>query len=418
MRGRGWMRLVLLRAVLTAVVGLGMSCGWAQTKLATVPLKQFGAMTAGELDQQHPIPNPPPDRVGWTTSGPSGGIAWQGVGAVAVDGKGHVYVGLPIWASGYAPKNAVRGQGDKLRVLVVNAAGKGAVERTMDFPTKSLGRVDLRLAGDGTLLVLADDKLMRVGGDGKPTAELKVPNEEKEYEVWDVESSATGRTLRLRLNEEHTLLVDAETLTVLKQCHGSKDVDEEGTMTDDLELASRVETTEPKLTYGLERKGFCEKRERLGEFGDIDFVPSVLDDGQFLAIARTGIALRKLSGETVWTTKAPAGRVLGKWEGEERLSQDGRRVAMRLFKEMQYHEPDTMNPEDIRNGTWNRVKTVEVQASIGVWDVASGRLVGQAPLPAGDASNYTSANAQFGLSPDGRTLAVVQDGVLTVWRME
>jgi hypothetical protein len=66
------------------------------------------------------------------------------VGALAVERAGKIYVGLPIWASGYAPKNAARGTGDKFRVLVVNATSGGKVEYTMDFPTKSLGRIALQ----------------------------------------------------------------------------------------------------------------------------------------------------------------------------------------------------------------------------------------------------------------------------------
>jgi hypothetical protein len=66
----------------------------------------------------------------------------------------------------------------------------------MDFPTKSLDRLDLRLAADGTLLVVADDKLMRVGGDGRPTAEMALPNAQKEFEPWYLQSSTTGHTVR------------------------------------------------------------------------------------------------------------------------------------------------------------------------------------------------------------------------------
>src|ERR1039458_6931313 len=168
------------RAVLAGMLGLGTSCGWAQTKVMTVPLQPYGWMSEEELSIQHPDP----DREGWLISGPPGGIAWRGVGEVAVDGHGRVYVGLPIWASGAAPKRAARGGGDKLRVLVLNAGVKGAVERKMDFPTQSLDRLDLRLAADGALLLVANDKLMRLGADGRPTAELELPNNQKEYEPW------------------------------------------------------------------------------------------------------------------------------------------------------------------------------------------------------------------------------------------
>ena len=54
---------------------------------------------------------------------------------------------------------------------------------------------------------------------------------------------------------------------------------------------------------------------------------SVVDDERFLAIGKETIALRILSGETLWTSRAPAGRMLD----ENRLSRDGSRVAVRLI---------------------------------------------------------------------------------------
>jgi len=199
------------------VLGVGSNIGWAQTKVAVVTLKPYGAMSKAELDENHPIA----DKPGWMTSGPPGGIAWHGIGEVAIDGEGRVYVGLPIWTTGYAPKvdartSAARGIGDKLRVLVFNGQGKGELESKMDFLSKSLDRLDLRLAGDGALLVLADDKLMRVGADGKPTAQLDVPNVQKEFEVWYLRSSVSGRIVRLRLNDKSAEFVDAQTLAVIK----------------------------------------------------------------------------------------------------------------------------------------------------------------------------------------------------------
>ncbi|MGO8790884.1 MAG: hypothetical protein ACLQVL_26365 [Terriglobia bacterium] len=404
------------RAVLTGMLGLGTSFGWAQTKVMTVSLKPYGWMSQEELSVQHPDP----DREGYTISGPPGGMAWRGVGEVVVDGQGRVYVGLPIWASGAAPKSAARGVGDKLRVLVLKAGVKGQVERTMDFPTRSLDRLDMRLALDGTLLLVADDKLMRVGADGRPTAELPLPNAEKEYEPWYLESSTTGRTVRVRFNYKTSLLVDAQTLAVLKRCQEPDDLNDIGGMTDDLELSSQVETTQPGLTYGLEREVFCEKRERLRQFGDIAFSPSVVDDERFLAIGREMIALRKLNGETLWTSRAPAERMLD----EDRLSRDGSRVAVRLLRSVLYHEPVNWPENGSLAKTFEQVqftrprtRTVEIEDSIAVWEVATGRLVGHAPVQREPGDGYFNQNSSFALSPDGRLLAVLQDGLLILWKI-
>lgn len=354
------------RAVLAGMLGLGTRYGWAQTKVMTVSLRPYGWMSQEELSVQHPNP----EREGWLISGPPGGMAWRGVGEVAVDAQGRVYVGLPIWASGAAPKSAARGVGDKLRVLVLNAGVKGAVERTMDFPTRSLDRLDLRLAADGALLLVADDKLMRLGADGRPTAELALPNTQKEYEPWYLQSSATGRTIRIRFNYKTSMLVDTQTLTVLKRCQESDDMNDTGGMTDDLELASQVETTEPNATYGLEREVFCEKRERLRQFGDITFSPSIVDDERFLAIGRETIALEKMSGETLWTGRAPVVRMLE----ENRLSRDGSRVAVRLLRGELYHEPvnwdENGSPAKVFEQvqfTRPRTREVEIEDSVAVW---------------------------------------------------
>ena len=415
-------------AMVLGGLGVGSNIGWAQTKVAVVSLKPYGAMSQAELDENHPIA----DKPGWMTSGPPGGIAWRGIGDVAIDGEGRVYIGLPIWTTGYAPKvdastSAARGVGDKLRVLVFNGKGKGEVESKMDFPTKSLDRIDLRLAGDGTLLVLADDKLMRVGADGKPTAQLDVPNVQKEFEVWYLRSSVSGRTVRLRLNDKSAEFVDAQTLAVIKQCHVANDMNDTGLLTDDLELMSMVETTQPSLTYGLESERFCEKRERLQSFGNINFVPSIVDDGRLLAIAQESIALRKMSGETLWTSKAPAGRFLQQYEGDERLSHDGSRVAVRVLKRIEYRTPQKRQPAEwepdggqhSRDGwTYPRVKTVEVDDGIAVWDVASGHLIGQVPIEGAEGDKYYKPKATFALSPDGKLLAVLQEGELAIWKMD
>ena len=421
MRRRCWTYAMVL-----GVLGGGVSFGWAQTKVAVVSLKPYGAMSQAELDENHPIA----DKPGWMTSGPPGGIAWRGIGEVAIDGEGRVYVGLPIWTTGYAPKvdagtSAARGVGDKLRVLVFD--GKGELASKMDFPSKSLDRLDLRLAGDGALLVLADDKLMRVGADGKPTAQLDVPNAQKEYEVWDLRSSASGRTVRLRLNNKSAEFVDAQTLAVLKQCQAAEDLNDDGVLTDDLELMSHVETTQPNLTYGLESKHFCEKRERLQQFGNIDFVPSLVSDDRLLAIAPESIALRKMSGETIWTSKAPAGRFLQQYEGDARISHDGSRAAVRVLKRIEYRTPQKRQPAEwepdggqhSRDGwTYPRVRTVEVDDGVAVWDVVTGHLIGQVPIEGAEGDKYYKPKAAFALSPDGKLLAVLQEGELAIWKMD
>jgi hypothetical protein len=401
------------RKTLTAAVMFSVTCGWAQTKVVTLDLTPYGVMTDAELSVLHTI-------AGYIVAGPPGGIAWGGVGTLAIDSAGYVYVGLPIWASGYAPKNPVRGTGDKFRVLAVNVASGGKVERTMDFPSESLDRLALHLADDGTLLVFANDALMRVGSNGRPTAQLAVPNEQKQVDNWDVDISTTGGTLRLRLNNQHTIVVNAKTLAVEKQCQEKEEEDDTGTMTDDLELSSRSTGTSPNPSNGLERETFCEKGSILSSFGKINFVPAIVSDNQFLAIEEGSMALRKLSGETVWTSNPPApllfdtregryevNRDSGTYEGRYELSRDGSRVTIQLLRVAQYQPPETQE-----------TRPMQVEDSVGVWDVATGRLVGEVPLLGHTTDRFFNPDSKTAVSPDGKLLAVLEEGVLTVWRVE
>ena len=178
------------------------------TKVVTVLLKPYGWMTQRELSVQSTITEEG-EHKGWLRTGPEGGVAWSGVGEVVVNGKGQVFVGLPIWATGAAPKSALRGSGNKLRVVVVEASNPGNANGTakgnakqFDWPTDSLGRLDLRLAADDALMVVAGDKLMRVGADGKTLAELAMPNMQKEFEPWNLDSSTSGKSVRVRFNSK------------------------------------------------------------------------------------------------------------------------------------------------------------------------------------------------------------------------
>jgi hypothetical protein len=400
------------RALFTATGVLCLPCAWAQTKLVTLDLTPYGVMTQAELSVQHPIPNPPPGEAGYTTSGPPGGIAWSGVGKVAIDSQERIYVGLPLWTSGAAPKNALRGAGDKLRVLVLTTADTAKVQQTVDFPTRSLDRLDLRVAPDDVLMVLADDQLMRLGADGRPLAKIQVPNKQQEFQVWDVSESTTGRTLRLRLNDKFLMLVDSRTLSVLKQRQATKSLTDEGSMTDDYELETLYEGN--SLKSDLVRQPFCGKKETLAGFTGINFVPTIMDETRFLAVEAGAIALRTLTGQTLWSAKAPQDRKLENGEGQPLVSRQGNRVAVRLFKTIQVRQPDSMNIEDQRNGTWDKLKTVQTEDAIGIWDLSGGQLVGQVPLPPGTESE---PNAQFALSPNGHLLAVLKQGTLTVRRL-
>ncbi len=456
---RGWVRGLGFGA-LAAVYGVGVCLAQlggdaagarvvrpvGAVRVAAVSLRESGWMTQSELSRQSTITEEGKYK-GYIRTGPEGGVTWSGVGEVVAEDGGRVLVGLPIWASGVAPRSPVRGEGDKLRVVVVDAA-KGAVEATWDFPTQSLWRLSLGLASDGVPLVFAGDKLMRVGADGKPTAELAVRNVEKEYEAWDVASSVSGRKVRLRLNGDFRMMVDAGTLAVLGVCHEDTDnptpvykqgadtfsqntTNDGGTFTDDEEFMTNSEGDFPKFVERLDREKFCRKRERIEGFGTIDFAPTIVDDARLIAMRKDRIALRTIGGEagngkTLWTHVAPAGRMFEAWEGAAVVSRNGERMAVRLLKTEVYQEPTKLEvgrrrsplvEVQLRSRERPRTKEVDVEAGIEVLDVATGRVLAEVPIDEKNPDLEFKAKARFSLSPDGKRLAILQDGQVVVWAL-
>jgi hypothetical protein len=129
-----------------------------------------------------------------------------------------------------------------------------------------------------------------------------------------------------------------------------------------------------------------------------------------------------MSGETVWTAKAPAGQTFG----EDQLSRDGSRVAIRTLRPQVFSVPQSLEGKRarpvLRRAQWNRfqrptTRTDDVEVGIEVLDVASGRMVGQVKIQEPDPDMEYKPGASFALSPDGRLLAVLQDGVLVVTRI-
>ena len=153
-------------------------------------------------------------------------------------------------------------------------------------------------------------------------------------------------------------------------------------------------------------------------------MPSLVDDTHFLAIARDKLALRKLTGETVWTSRAPGGRSLQAELAQDRLSRDGRRVAVRLLRAVVCQEPVNWDRSRTPGKIFHEVqfrrpgtRTVEIEGSIAVWEAASGRLLAQVPVQNLEGDRKFKLNSSFALSPDGRLLAVLQDGLLVLWKL-
>jgi hypothetical protein len=91
---------------------------------------------------------------------------------------------------------------------------------------------------------------------------------------------------------------------------------------------------------------------------------------------------------------------------------------VRLYRSASYKGPTNDSPEAIRNGTWRgRIETIKIEDSIGVWDIETGKMVSRIVMPGHTEFRHYDPQAYFALSPDGKTLAIVEDTTATIWRL-
>jgi hypothetical protein len=326
---------------------------------------------------------------------------------LAVGDDGQVSTGFGILAQAPAPAKT-------LRVAVLDGKN-GALLRLKDYPTPMLNRTAVMNAADGTLLVVAMDKVLRVNADGAIEESVPLPTQpEINPGLWITESPS-GKTLLMTTDEKTFRFVRTDTLATVAECASPEDELDE--LSDDLTLSM----ADSPQGFGLHIGKFCAPMAPLwslqnGHTSDV----RLIGDSDLLEVTLSQIHRITLKNKPVWSWTPPGKAVPFPIAGIA-LSQSGGRVAIPLVVYRQLPPTPCHDVCPIRQMSGGTPQPVCVTCpgmpnfekmfpGIVVLDAGSGRQIAIVPLRDADSSQLALA-----LSPDGHKLAVLNKDVVELW---
>jgi hypothetical protein len=317
------------------------------------------------------------------------GVIWPD--ELVLDASGQVIVGFAAKRAGpTAPK--------ALRVVTLNGKD-GSMVRQMDLPAATWDRTAVMLAGDGALLVVAGDRVQRVKSDGTIGISIPIPPQpEINPGLW-VRQSPSGRTLMMTTDEKSFRFVRTDTLAAVAECRLEND--EIHTLTDDLAVSMAENKTNGfELHYGP----LCGPMKMLWNLADSrSSSVHLLEDGSVLEVGQGEVRQLTVSDKTVWSWKPSGDAHPSDLDGFS-ASRNGERMALELTAYRTLHSPSCMECKGPSYESWGE--------GIAVLDAKSGELAATVPL-----DHAKQNRLAFALSPDGRKLAVMHDGVLELWAL-
>ena len=321
---------------------------------------------------------------------PDLGVAYSQM--LAIDPAGQVYFGFGVKGDG--PDAA------KTFHVVTLDGQHGAVVRRMAMPTPALDRTAVLLAGDGSLLVVAGDRVQQVKNDGTIGNSIPIPPQPDINPGLWVKQSPSGKTLLLTTDEKTFQFVRADTLATVAECRTENDeVDE---LNDNLGL-SMEDTKGPY--FELHLGPFCGQMRLLwtlssGRSSSVH----LLDDGTVLEVGSQVVRRLTSADKALWHWKAPGETVPEDKGGAAAISRNGGRMAVRLTGFRMLRSPGCMECTGPEFEDWN--------VAIVVLDLATGRQVASLPQ-----EHNNESRLAFALSPNGKRLAVMRGGVLEMWAL-
>lgn len=326
---------------------------------------------------------------------------------LAVSDDGQVSTGFGILAQAPAPAKT-------LRVAVLD--GKtGAALRQMDYPTPMLDRTAVMNAADGTLLVVAMDKVLRVDAEGAAQVSAPLPPQPDINPGLWVTESPSGKTLLLTTDEKTFRFVRSDTLATVAECQSPNDELDE--LSDDLTISM----ADSAQGFGLHIGKFCAAMTPLwslqnGHTSDV----RLIGDSDLLEVNLSQIQRITLKDKAVWSWTPPGQAVPFAIDGIA-ISKSLGRVAVPLVV---YHTLPRTPCHDVcpmrqMSGSAQQPVCVvcpgmpnfqTVFTGIVVLDAANGKQIAMVPLSDADSNQLALA-----LSPNGHKLAILNKDVVELW---
>jgi hypothetical protein len=327
---------------------------------------------------------------------------------LAVGPAGDVYIGLNRFEQSPAKSKMLR---------VVQLDGKsGSAVRQTDFPTPKLDRTAVLMAGDGTLLVVAGDRVQRVRSDGTTQQSIPLPPQPDINPGLWVTESPSGRTLLLTTDEKTFRFVRTDTLAAIAECRSKNEE------LDELNDSLAISMFDGSHGFELHEGQFCAHMSLLWSVADRSNEVRLLDNQNVLEFGVRHVRLFTLKDKPVWNWDSPGKAVPEKNEGIA-IPISENRVAFPIVVFHNLPRPPchdvcplgsfTDSPQrpscEVCPGT-PRYETEFL--GIVVLDTATGKQLGIVPL-----HNADSNKLAFALSPDGHNLAIMNNAVVELWSL-
>jgi hypothetical protein len=317
------------------------------------------------------------------------GVIWRQ--QLIIDPSGQVIVGF-----------GNKGEGpDKAKVFhVVTLDEKaGTAVRRLEMPTPKLDRTAVLLNNDGTLLMVAADRVQQVKADGTLGDSVAIPPQPPINPRLRLSLSPTGKTLMMTTDDEAFRFIRTDTLATLADCRTKND---EVEVINDSRGLSMEDTSGPY--FELHSGPFCGPMRKLWTLsGDRSSSVHLLEDGTVVEIGAQAVRRLTLTEKTLWSWKA-SGALVVEDVGGSGISRDETRLAVELTAFKMLRSPGCMECTGPESESWI--------VGIVVLDASTGKLVATIPL------DHASQNRlAVALSPDGRKIAILNGGVLELWAL-
>jgi hypothetical protein len=320
---------------------------------------------------------------------------------IAIDNLGRVIVGFSLKGE---PKLLSQGvAGNLFRVLTINQV-KPIVERTFNFPTRSLKRVGVNLSSDDNLLVTANDKVQLIDENGGVKSEFDIPASGNNILniLWERESP-TRKTMLIQPDMGTYYFLNSSSLSLIVQCKPI-DARDHPEAFSDLQQMRVIDISYAPPSHALLSGPLCGAWSQSWNLGDRLFTPIMLDNSTILEVgnrtdSNTTIWVQKINGQIIWSDTLPD-HYYHEWVPETMsIARDGSRFTVVVLEK--------------RGGsTLFDISPKLASASIYIYDAKTGKVVGKISI-----KDRGIFNREYSLSPKGDKLAILCDGIIEVWKL-
>jgi hypothetical protein len=319
---------------------------------------------------------------------------------VTFDHAGNVYIGFLRLNDS---KLLERGETTlQFRIVQMNIL-TGKAEKTLDLPTRSRRRYSMYVTANDLVLGLANDSLQDISGMREDGTVSKLPDAQDWY---GISQSVSRKTLLIRSGfslPKSYLVFDTQSLNIEKRCIETRRRDFYFSIADSSAIST---TTGSNAPHGVVRRGpLC------GEHQIIRDLPKrfpwvwALGETRYLLSEDSRLEVASDDRGELFHYSLPKNERFQ--QSNLRFSENGERAAIRV--ETYRGSPDSLINREVRGPQALRIQ---------VYSLSGPNEIQSISVQSSAASRWANGNwPDFDLSPDGKQLAVFNNGTLRVYAL-